>query len=146
MEEVNRRLAGILAVDVVGYSAKMGADDADTLARVYLRRRATAHVDSLGVAKLVSKLSKRGTEGSNPPHSAIESFSVYDSAKDDRNMRLRGQLRMACGTGERSEPRIPTICGPSYPQRSDSGPRRKCAGPPSHRVHRSGRRFRGHES
>ena len=34
MEEVNRRLAGILAADVVGYSAKMGADDADTLALV----------------------------------------------------------------------------------------------------------------
>ena len=34
MEEVNRRLAGILAADVVGYSAKMGADDAKTLARV----------------------------------------------------------------------------------------------------------------
>jgi adenylate cyclase len=34
MEEVNRRLAGILAADVVGYSAKMGADDARTLARV----------------------------------------------------------------------------------------------------------------
>jgi hypothetical protein len=26
MDEVNRRLAGILAADVVGYSAKMGAD------------------------------------------------------------------------------------------------------------------------
>ena len=34
MDEANRRLAGILAADVVGYSAKMGADDADTLARV----------------------------------------------------------------------------------------------------------------
>ena len=34
MDEVNRRLAGILAADVVGYSAKMGADDAKTLAHV----------------------------------------------------------------------------------------------------------------
>jgi adenylate cyclase len=34
MDEVNRRLAGIVAADVVGYSARMGADDADTLARV----------------------------------------------------------------------------------------------------------------
>ena len=34
MDEFNRRLAGILAADVVGYSAKMGADDAKTLARV----------------------------------------------------------------------------------------------------------------
>ena len=40
MEEVNRRLAGILAADVVGYSAKMGADDADTLARVRTLRSA----------------------------------------------------------------------------------------------------------
>jgi class 3 adenylate cyclase len=40
MEEVNRRLAGILAADVVGYSAKMGADDADTLARVRTLRTA----------------------------------------------------------------------------------------------------------
>jgi adenylate cyclase len=34
MDEFNRRLAGILAADVVGYSAKMGADDAKPLARV----------------------------------------------------------------------------------------------------------------
>ena len=34
MDEANRRLAGILAADIVGYSAKMGADEADTLARV----------------------------------------------------------------------------------------------------------------
>ena len=34
MVEVNRRLAGILAADVVSYSAQMGADDAGTLARV----------------------------------------------------------------------------------------------------------------
>src|ERR1700682_5943042 len=40
MEQVNRRLAGILAADVVGYSAKMSADDADTLARVRTLRTA----------------------------------------------------------------------------------------------------------
>ena len=40
MDEVNRRLAGILAADVVGYSAKMGADDAETLARVRTLRTA----------------------------------------------------------------------------------------------------------
>ena len=34
MDEVNRRLAGILKADVVGYSAKMGVGDADTLAHV----------------------------------------------------------------------------------------------------------------
>ena len=34
MDENDRRLAGILAADVTGYSAKMGADDADTIARV----------------------------------------------------------------------------------------------------------------
>jgi adenylate cyclase len=34
MDEANRRLAGILAADIVGYSTKMGADEADTLARV----------------------------------------------------------------------------------------------------------------
>ena len=34
MDEVNRRLAGILKADVVGYSAKMAAADADTLTRV----------------------------------------------------------------------------------------------------------------
>jgi adenylate cyclase len=49
MEEVNRRLAGILAADVVGYSAKMGVDDANTLTRVRTLRAnvieplATAH-------------------------------------------------------------------------------------------------------
>ena len=34
MGEVNRRLAGILAADVVGYSAMIGADEPGTLARV----------------------------------------------------------------------------------------------------------------
>jgi hypothetical protein len=34
MGETNRRLAGILAADVVGYSAKVGADEPGTLARV----------------------------------------------------------------------------------------------------------------
>src|SRR5271165_5926314 len=34
MGEVNRRLAGILAADVVGYSAMVGADEPGTLARV----------------------------------------------------------------------------------------------------------------
>src|SRR6202022_931923 len=40
MDEVNRRLAGIFAADVVGYSAKMGADDAKTLARIRTLRTA----------------------------------------------------------------------------------------------------------
>ena len=44
-----------------------------------------------------------GTESSNSLRSAIESFSVYNSAKDDRNMRLRGQFRTARGSGERSK-------------------------------------------
>ena len=34
MSEVTRRLAGILAADVVGYSAMIGADEPGTLARV----------------------------------------------------------------------------------------------------------------
>jgi adenylate cyclase len=34
MDDAQRRLAGILAADIVGYSAKMGADDSDTLSRV----------------------------------------------------------------------------------------------------------------
>jgi hypothetical protein len=34
MSEVNRRLAGILAADVVGYSAMVGKDEPGTLARV----------------------------------------------------------------------------------------------------------------
>ncbi len=34
MGEVTRRLAGILAADVVGYSAMVGADEPSTLARV----------------------------------------------------------------------------------------------------------------
>lgn len=34
MDEVHRRLAGILAADVVGYSAMLGADESGTLARV----------------------------------------------------------------------------------------------------------------
>jgi hypothetical protein len=59
------------------------------------------------------------------PSSAIESFSVCDSARDGRNTRLRGGFRTACGRGERSEPRIRLICGSFYPRKPDSGPRRK---------------------
>ena len=55
-----------------------------------------------------------GTGGSNPPRSAIESFSVCNSATDDRNTRLRGRFRIAGGSGERSEPRIQSICGSFY--------------------------------
>jgi adenylate cyclase len=41
MGEVNRRLAGILAADVVGYSAMVGADEPGTLARVRTLRTET---------------------------------------------------------------------------------------------------------
>jgi adenylate cyclase len=34
MSEINRRLAGILAADVVGYSAMVAADEPGTLSRV----------------------------------------------------------------------------------------------------------------
>ena len=39
MGEVTRRLAGILAADVVGYSRMMGADEAGTLAKLQALRR-----------------------------------------------------------------------------------------------------------
>jgi len=35
--------------------------------------------------------------------SAIESFSGYDSTKNDWNMRLGGQFRITCGNGEISD-------------------------------------------
>ena len=34
----------------------------------------------------------KGLDGSNPPLSAIESLSVYNSARDDRNTRPRGRI------------------------------------------------------
>ena len=37
--DIERRLAGILAADVVGYSAMVGADEPGTLARVRALRR-----------------------------------------------------------------------------------------------------------
>ena len=49
MDDANRRLAGILAADVVGYSAMVGTDEPATLAHVRLLRSdlveplATAH-------------------------------------------------------------------------------------------------------
>jgi adenylate cyclase len=39
-ERTQRRLAAILAADVVGYSRLMGADEAGTLAALKTRRRA----------------------------------------------------------------------------------------------------------
>jgi hypothetical protein len=49
---------------------------ADFFRFCYLPRRATAMLTRQGVAKLFSKLSKRGTEGSNPVRSATESVSA----------------------------------------------------------------------
>jgi hypothetical protein len=40
-----------------------------------------------------------GTGSSNSVRSANESFSGYDSARDDRNKRLCGRFRIARGTG-----------------------------------------------
>ena len=95
----------------------------------------------LDVAKLnlmlSSDCSQIGTGSSNSPRSAKESFSICNSARDDPNTRLRGRFRIACGSGERSEPRIQPICGSFYPQKSDSGPRRKWAGPGGIRRPRS---------
>jgi adenylate cyclase len=48
MDEANRRLAGILAADVVGYSAMIGADEPATLARVRALR--TEIVEPLAAA------------------------------------------------------------------------------------------------
>ena len=87
--------------------------------------------------RILAHRSPRGTGGSNPPRSAIESFSICNSARDDRNTRLRGRFRIACGSGERSEPRIRPFCGSFYPQKPDSGPRRKWAGPGGIRRPRS---------
>jgi hypothetical protein len=59
---------------------------------------------------------ENGASGSDPAWTAIEFFSVYNSARDDRNTRLRGRFRAARGIGERSEPGIRPICGSSYRQ------------------------------
>ena len=48
MSEANRRLAGILAADVVGYSAMVGTDEPGTLARVRALR--TDLIDPLSAA------------------------------------------------------------------------------------------------
>ena len=48
MSEAKRRLAGILAADVVGYSAMVGADEPGTLARVRALR--TDVIEPLAVA------------------------------------------------------------------------------------------------
>jgi hypothetical protein len=82
------------------------------------RRIIGAHEAQQGVAiarRAVPKLST-GTGSSNSILSAIESFSVCNSARDNRNTRLRGRFRTAGGSGERSEPGIPPICGLFSPQ------------------------------
>jgi hypothetical protein len=53
-----RRLAAILAADVVGYSRAMGADEAGTLARLHAVRRevidpAMAHTDTQCASSLI---------------------------------------------------------------------------------------------
>ena len=79
--------------------------------------------DAIGQVEYCAKVgpnfareNSRGSGGSNPPlSSANESFSVCDSAKDDRNMRLRGQFHTARGSGERPERWFFLICGSFYP-------------------------------
>jgi adenylate cyclase len=43
VEKVQRRLAAIVAADVVGYSRLMGQDEAGTLARLKVLRREIVH-------------------------------------------------------------------------------------------------------
>jgi hypothetical protein len=75
----------------------------------------------------VDRLTEAGSQ--QTVSSAIESFSVCNSTRDDRNQRVRGRFRAACGSGERSKPRTRPICDSFYPQKLDSGPRRECARP-----------------
>ena len=81
-----------------------------------------------------AKASSSGTEGSNLSRSAMESFSVRNSATDDRNTRHCGRFRRARGSGERPQPRIPQFCGSSYLQKSNSGSRRNAPDHPTQMI------------
>jgi hypothetical protein len=58
----------------------------------YLPRRATALLTRQGVAKLVSKLSKSATEGSNPVHSAPQfRFEAFSRPQSHRKLDRRAK-------------------------------------------------------
>ena len=62
-----RRLAAIVAIDVVGYSRLMGADEPGTLARLKDNRAATDPIDRYGKnTRRVRRVVQRGTSRSCP--------------------------------------------------------------------------------
>ena len=67
MDDANRRLAGILAADVVGYSAMVGKDEPATLARVRTLR--TDLIEPLA-AEHGGRLFKTTGDGSSLPSPA----------------------------------------------------------------------------
>jgi hypothetical protein len=84
------------------------------------RWRSELNSNSRETLQTVSKpsliVTQTATPVSNSFRSAIESFSVCNSARDDRNTGVGGRFRIASGSGERAEPRIQPICGLLYPQ------------------------------
>ena len=99
MDEVNRRLAGILAADVVGYSAKMGADDAKTLACVR-----TLRTDVIGplAATHGGRLFKTMGDGFLVEFpSAVQALRCAIAIQTDLNTQAEGlRLRIGLHQGE----------------------------------------------
>jgi len=78
---VERRLAAILAADVVGYSRMMGADEAGTLARLRtLRREMTDPQIAAHGGPRVQNHSRRDTQGLNEVHALFRGAGPSEAA------------------------------------------------------------------
>ncbi len=84
MGETSRRLAGILAADVVGFSAKVGADEPGTLARVGALRT--------DVAEPLA-----GTHSGRLEMPVVFLHAAYDYTCETLVSRLAEPMRQDCG-------------------------------------------------
>jgi adenylate cyclase len=92
-----RRLAAILAADVVGYSRLMGADEAGTLARLRAARREV--VDPL-VAENAGRVFKTTGDGLLAEFSSVVQAPRWAMAMQERVRGSKMQLRVSVHAGD----------------------------------------------
>jgi class 3 adenylate cyclase len=88
IERVGRRLTGILAADIAGYSRLMGADEEGTLAQLNACRREL--VDPKIASLLAAPMAVRGAQ----PHAAAHSSAHLHRARRATDLRRRLGLRV----------------------------------------------------
>jgi adenylate cyclase len=106
MSEANRRLAGILAADVVGYSAMVGTDEPGTLARVRALR--TDLIDPLSAAHSGRLFKTTGDGFFITFASAVQALQCAVAIQDTLRTQADSLARASVCTRARWCPRVTT--------------------------------------